>query len=68
MVWQGLNENKWRVTIDGISSGEIEARAVKSSINIIRYRTHSGNYDYTIYFDAIGYSWDPNYEIGENLN
>ena len=67
-AWQGLNENKWRVIIDGVSSGEMEARSVKSSISTIWYRTHSGDFDYTIYFDAIGYSWDPNYNIGDNLN
>ena len=64
----GLTDDRYNVTIDGVSSGEIE-------------HWGDGNLDYKFlvvqsdpatimksWVDAVGFSWDPNYNIGDNLN
>jgi len=64
----GLGNDRFVITIDGISSGELE-------------HWHGGEVDYnwfgittdpstlmTFWVDAVGFSWDPNYNIGDNLN
>ncbi|MHA1231639.1 MAG: hypothetical protein ACTSPQ_13415 [Candidatus Helarchaeota archaeon] len=64
----GISENRFIVTIDGISSGELE----HWYINLIDYssiRFYTGTYsDYKTYLDAVGFSWDPDYNIGENYD
>ncbi|MBN1214898.1 MAG: winged helix-turn-helix transcriptional regulator, partial [Candidatus Lokiarchaeota archaeon] len=37
------------------------------SIDQLYLNTYSWGYDYNVYYDAIGYSWDPNYNVGDNL-
>lgn len=64
----GLADDRYNVTIDGISSGELE-------------HWNAGDLDYKFlviqsdpaavmksWVDAVGFSWDPNYNIGDNLN
>ncbi len=65
----GLNQFKWRTTIDGSETSD--------SIDFIDYfggdwYYHSYKSDisnnYSIYIDAIGFSWDDYYTIGNNMN
>ncbi len=66
----GLNENEFQVVIDGISSGALNF--FQSATEIAMFEpTHTqaaGYKDNYAYIDAIGYSWDPYYNIGDNLN
>ncbi|MFX1237585.1 MAG: LamG-like jellyroll fold domain-containing protein, partial [Promethearchaeota archaeon] len=38
-----------------------------SSINCLKITTWSSQTDYTIYLDALSYSWDSDYDVGDNL-
>ncbi len=66
----GLNENHYEVIIDGVSSGSLPFATLATEIAMFiplypAWGYYGGNYAYC---DAIGYSWDPNYNIGDNLN
>ncbi|MHA1885102.1 MAG: SBBP repeat-containing protein, partial [Promethearchaeota archaeon] len=65
-AYLGLSENTYYVIVNGISSGELDCR--ENPINVERF-LFTGDDDNTITFwiDAIGYSWDPHYNIGDNL-
>ena len=39
-----------------------------STLDKLQFYTNDAESNYISYFDAIGYSWDPNYNIGDNLN
>ena len=65
--YQGLNENKFKVIIDGYESEELSAMTVKNHIGKLVFATDAANSDDT-WVDAIGYSWDTNYIVGDNLN
>ncbi|MFX1419640.1 MAG: hypothetical protein ACFE9N_12030 [Promethearchaeota archaeon] len=62
----------WHLWVNGTSidgGSGIALNGSASSINEIRYATSTiGNTDYRFFVDAIGFSWDPNYNIGYNLN
>ncbi|MFX1343459.1 MAG: OmpL47-type beta-barrel domain-containing protein, partial [Promethearchaeota archaeon] len=64
----GISNDRFIITVDGISSGELE-------------HWYGGKLDYNwfgitgapdetmkIWVDAVGFAWDPNYNIGDNLN
>lgn len=62
----GLDENKFRVLVDNVSSSQYTFTTL-SSINKTRIST--GIIDTGVaYLDAIGYSWDPYYNVGDNSN
>lgn len=65
----GLQENKFEILIDGINSESLNFYTSTTEIVMfIPMYTQGGGYqDNYAYCDAIGYSWDPNYNIGENL-
>ena len=59
-------------TADFYINGALKASNIAFKENVVSVdRIYFGpNYAYTgsFYIDALGYSWDPNYEIGNNLN
>ncbi|MEJ2249301.1 MAG: hypothetical protein P8Y97_06530, partial [Candidatus Lokiarchaeota archaeon] len=62
----GLGQYKWSVTIDGYNSAELPFKNNGGGIN--QFYMYSGDAQIdTKYLDAIGFSWDPNYEVGDNL-
>ncbi|MFX1278701.1 MAG: zinc ribbon domain-containing protein [Promethearchaeota archaeon] len=64
----GLDQNYFKVYIDGIKYGDYKFSNVVPNVNR-SYFLQNWRYDnYHTYIDAIGYSWDPNYDIGNNLN
>ncbi len=67
-AYMGLNQHKYNVTIDGINSGEIDIKSESSDLNSFFLGTGTNCANVKVYYDAIGYSWDPNYNIGDNLN
>jgi len=68
-AYKGLSINTWKCIIDGVDSGELSPRGTDESyMTYIAIRTYANFKDYSIFFDAIGYSWDPNYNVGDNLN
>ncbi|MFX1501799.1 MAG: hypothetical protein ACFFDH_12620 [Promethearchaeota archaeon] len=67
--YTGLNQSKWRVTIDGSdSSTEIDINDHIEG-DCFYHNFHSGiSSNYSLYIDAIGFSWDSYYKLGGNLN
>ncbi len=65
--YRGLNQYKFKVWISNIEYGEFGYWYNKPSAGSIQFMGGS-NLPKNLYVDAIGYSWDPNYNIGENLN
>ncbi|MFX1574587.1 MAG: hypothetical protein ACFFB0_17740, partial [Promethearchaeota archaeon] len=60
----------WYLWIDGISqdSGSgYNLRGNPTALDTLYIGTTTTEQDFYSYIDAVGYSWDPNYEIGDNL-
>ena len=65
--YKGLSNDRWRVRINGIEFGDFEFRGTPTNLDIFQFETGSAHSGYNSYIDAIGYSWDDNYTIGDNL-
>jgi hypothetical protein len=67
-TYQGLSDNKWKVIIDSVDSGELNPRGTTHNyITQFNIKTAPIDEGYSVYIDAVGYSWDPNYNIGDNV-
>jgi hypothetical protein len=65
--YMGLNENKYKVVIDGIESGELEARTNTTFVNTLDFATGAvASTDSWV--DAVGFSWNIDYALGDNIN
>ena len=64
--YQELSQNEYYVYIDGTRYGPYRFNA-NDSLDELHLHTYSWGSNYNTYFDAVGYSWDPNYNIGDNL-
>ncbi|NVM27422.1 MAG: hypothetical protein HWN65_01160 [Candidatus Helarchaeota archaeon] len=66
----GLPEDRYMITIDGISSGEQTPRLTgRTEYDLIEIDTGEYGYDWArVWIDAVGLSWDPNYDVGDNLD
>lgn len=68
-AYLGLSEEYYFITINGISSGELEFyyKGLNDcgAIDISSYQFNSNTEK--LWLDAFGFSWDPNYNIGDNL-
>jgi len=65
-TYQGLtNQYTYKIFIDGVSYGPFNYYL---NNNLVEFRVHTGFSEdsVTIFWDAISYSWDPNYNIGDN--
>jgi hypothetical protein len=65
--YQGLGQNKWKVTMDTSDSGALPLR-YNLTPDAMRILLREDQADYSVFIDAIGYSWDPAYTIGDNMN
>jgi len=65
--YMGLSQWKWRVLIDGEEYGEYNYYS-QMTPNKMGICSKWNDEDYSIYWDAVGYSWSPNYEIGDNCH
>ena len=66
--YMGLTESSYRVYIDGINLGELSfCEPYFDKLNSFIITTDNIS-DSEWWVDAIGFSWDPNYNIGDNLN
>ena len=64
--YMSLGLNQWYVYIDGTRYGPFVMQNLDPYK--IQIATDAANAEYSVYYDAIGYSWDPDYNIGDNLN
>ena len=65
--YMGLNQNEYRVYIDGVDKGIYDYKYPQDPDRVHLAAFGTGE-DFSSYFDAFGYSWDPAYELGNNLN
>ncbi|MFW9876067.1 MAG: hypothetical protein ACFFG0_23435 [Candidatus Thorarchaeota archaeon] len=66
--YMGLSQYQYKIYINGIDYGVIGYWYNGTHIDGIVLKSHFGNIGYHSYFDAFGYSWDPNYNVGDNKN
>jgi hypothetical protein len=66
--YTGLNQYHWRFTVNGIPSDPLPFLNNFAGIDFILFQTGTDPYGMTLYIDSIGYSWDPNYSLEDNLN
>lgn len=69
--YMGLSDDSYIVYVNGVkANNELLMNAQSSSANKLLITTgwSAASVNYYLYFDAVGYSWDPIYNIGDNLN
>lgn len=61
----GLAQNKWRCTIN---ENEYDNLSLENNTDIDLFDIHSNtsNTNYYIYIDSIGFSWEDDYDVGDN--
>jgi len=64
----GLSEDSWRIFINGNQFGDFNFSIAQTNVTNLRISQNWRFSNYHTYTDAIGYSWDPSYNIGDNLN
>jgi len=69
-LYEGLDQYDWHIYIDGVkkSGAGYNMGSSPTELNDILANTGQAETGVTYYLDAFGYSWDPNYEVGDNLN
>lgn len=65
--YKGLNQYKFKIYINNIEFGEFSFWNDQDHIDTLYIQTAGVDQNYNLYIDAIGYSWDSNYVIGQNL-
>ena len=68
--YMGLNERRFKIYVDGQEFGPFIIYGNRSHEGVDRMNIWTGEWqrNYFLYVDDIGYSWDPNYDIGDNMN
>ena len=66
--YRGLAQYEWRFYIDGEVFGDFGFEYNINNVSQAYFFTYWGDSNYRCYIDAIGYSWDPSYTNGSNLN
>ena len=64
--YQGLSADTFKVYIDNVSYGAYSFYTAVGSVDNMRILTDDADSGYSIYVDAIGYSWDGSYSVGDN--
>ncbi|MFX1591761.1 MAG: hypothetical protein ACFFCL_03615 [Promethearchaeota archaeon] len=63
----GLSQYYWRFFVNGVEFGDYQFVSSQSNVSHINIHQNWRYDNFHTYTDAIGYSWDPNYIIGDNL-
>jgi len=66
--YKDLEQYELEIIIDGVSSGELPFLNNQNGADSLELRNGRDEYDYYGYFDAVGFSWDSNYKLEDNLN
>jgi len=66
--YEGLDQYTWKCRIDGVESAVMPFNSNQDYIDNMEMGTSFLHSYYNVYIDAIGCSWDSNYDIGDNLN
>jgi hypothetical protein len=63
----GLSDNSFRIYIDSVDKGTFNNRGSYDVLQEMHMLSGIPAADHYTYIDALGYSWDSNYDIGDNL-
>ncbi|MFX1497560.1 MAG: hypothetical protein ACFFBH_08550 [Promethearchaeota archaeon] len=66
--YMGLSADTFFIWINDVKYGPYNFRLTATAIEELRLASNEFQDTSLAYYDAIGYSWDPYYSIGENLN
>jgi len=66
-TYDGLAQYDYNIYVDGDKFGDFDFITDEADFRMPDFLSGTGQ-DYKIYIDAIGYSWDTGYNIGDNLN
>ncbi len=66
--YSGLSQNKWKLFVDGAEYGPYDLETNNVSPDRLRILSSTSDTSYTCYLDGMGYSWDSNYTVGDNVN
>ncbi|MFX1343460.1 MAG: hypothetical protein ACFFAI_00015 [Promethearchaeota archaeon] len=64
----GLTQYKWRLFVNNNQFGDYQMIQSRSDVSHILIHQNWAYANFHMYTDAIGYSWDLNYNLGDNLN
>ncbi len=66
--YMSLDQNKYRITIDGMDYGNFTCNSTNNLDDIHLTGSDDNIYedDYYMYFDAFGFSWDTSYTLSDN--
>lgn len=64
----GLAQYKWRFFVNGVQFGDFQMISSHSNVSHIIIHQNWRYDNFHMYTDAVGYSWDSNYNVGDNLN
>lgn len=64
--YKGLAQNRWKAILDETDSGPIPLRHNLNPNSMVLQM--DADADYNLYIDAVGYSWDTKYQIGDNYD
>jgi hypothetical protein len=63
-----LPQFHWRLIIDGFDCGSFNFISNQTTVSVFHVYQDWDSTEYNTYTDALGYSWDPNYNVGDNRN
>ena len=66
--YQGLEANQWEIILDNNSSGVLNFNGTAEYLNSFYIATNGSDTNYSYYIDALGFSWDDEYTVGDNIN
>jgi len=64
--YHGLAQDTWRFYVDGEEFGDFSFAHDINNVSQVYFATRGADMNYKYYVDAVGYSWDPEYIIGDN--
>ena len=68
--YMGLSDDSFMMYLNGAKMNEeLHLKNIGYPINTVHFNTgwSAAGPDNLLYVDAIGYSWDPNYNVGDNM-
>ncbi len=63
----GLSSKTFLITINGVQYGAYSMKGNPVELDVWEFTTGSTHSYFSVYIDAIGYSWDNDYTIGQNI-
>jgi len=66
--YSGLAYNKWKISVNGIEYGDYNFNVNITEASNVYFTMDITQFGYFNYIDALGYSWDPDYNVGDNIH